>query len=60
MAELHTIFKHFNNLFNQASKDFPELYNEIYTIYSKLGSQDEELVTQVLSRYLKQEISTKG
>lgn len=50
----------FDNLYAQAAKDFPQLYAEVSSIYSSLKTEDEELVTQTLSRYLKEEISITG
>lgn len=40
----------FNNLLQRAKKDFPKLTSEIDKLYDQ--NKDEELVTQVLSRYV--------
>lgn len=42
----------FNKLLGRAQHDFTKLTNEINAIYSADENRDEELVTQVLSRYV--------
>lgn len=42
----------FNALLERAQHDFVKLKNEIYAIYNENEHRDEELVTQVLSRYV--------
>lgn len=42
----------FNKLLGRAQHDFTKLTNEINAIYSANENRDEELVTQVLSRYV--------
>lgn len=42
----------FNKLLGRAQHDFTKLTNEINAIYSVNENRDEELVTQVLSRYV--------
>lgn len=47
----------FNNLFNKAKEKFPRLWEEIQSVYKY--NLDEELVTQVLSRYLNKDFDKK-
>ena len=51
-----------NNLLEEARKMFPDLAKQIEVAYKKQGKQvqDEELITQVLSKYLNKEISDNG
>ena len=50
------------NLLEEARKMFPDLAKQIEVAYKKQGKQvqDEELITQVLSKYLNKEISDNG
>lgn len=51
-----------NTLLQEAKQYFPDLVNQINSIYGKASQQvrDEEIITQVLSKYLNREISDKG
>ena len=51
-----------NNLLEEAKKLFPDLTKQIAVAYTDQSKQvqDEELITQVLSKYLNKEISDKG
>ena len=50
------------SLLEEARKLFPDLVKQIEVAYRKQGQQviEEEIITQVLSKYLKKEISDKG
>lgn len=52
----------FNKLLAEAKKDFSLLDSQIKALYNDLPQevQDEELVTQVLAKYVNKEISDKG
>jgi len=51
-----------DNLLNEARKLFPDLDKQIKVAYKSHGEsvQEEELITQVLSKYLNKEISDNG
>lgn len=52
----------FQKLVKLAKQDFPDLWKQIQELYKEKSEnvQHEELVTQVLSKYLNKEISDKG
>lgn len=49
-------------LLNEAKKDFPDLVRQITGLYKEYGENiiNEEIIAQVLSKYLSQEISKSG
>lgn len=51
-----------NKLIEEARQDFPDLISQIEFLYRKQSKevQNEEIITQVLSKYLNKEISNNG